>query len=66
MSVQFDEIEAAVAALRNGGAVIVVDENERETECDLVFAAEYATTELMAFTVRNGSGIVGVAMPGEV
>lgn len=66
MTVRFDDISDAVAALAAGGAVIVVDENEREVECDLVFAAESATPELMAFLVRNSSGIVGVAMLGEV
>lgn len=65
MTVRFDDISSAVAALAAGGAVIVVDENDREDECDLVFAAECATPELMAFLVRNSSGIVGVAMPGE-
>lgn len=65
MTVRYDEITDAIAALAAGGAVIVVDENEREVECDLVFAAELATAELMTFLVRNSSGIVGVAMPGE-
>jgi 3,4-dihydroxy 2-butanone 4-phosphate synthase/GTP cyclohydrolase II len=66
MTVRFDEIPAAVAALAAGRAVIVIDENEREVECDLVFAAELATPSLMAFLVRNSSGIVAVAMPGDV
>jgi len=65
MTVRFDDIPAAVSALAAGGAVIVVDENEREVECDLVFAAELATPALMSFLVRNSSGIIGVAMPGE-
>ena len=65
MTVRFDDISAAIAALAADRAVIVVDENEREVECDLVFAAESATPELMAFLVRNSSGIVGVAMQGD-
>ncbi|MHB0929295.1 MAG: 3,4-dihydroxy-2-butanone-4-phosphate synthase [Candidatus Nanopelagicales bacterium] len=65
MTVRYDEIESAISALRESGAVIIVDENEREIECDLVFAAELATPELMNFMVRNGSGVVGVALPGE-
>lgn len=64
METRFDDIDVALRALASGGAVIVVDENERETECDLVFPAQRATVELMAFLVRNSSGIVGVAMPG--
>ena len=65
MTVRFDDISIAVAALAAGAAIVVVDENEREVECDLVFAAELATPTLMTFLVRNTSGIVGVAMPGE-
>lgn len=66
MTIRFDDIPSAIAALAAGGAVIVVDENEREDECDLVFAAESATAAQIAFLVRNSSGIVGVAMPGDV
>lgn len=65
VTVRFDDIDAAVASLRAGGSVVVVDENARETECDLVFAAATVTDAQMAFLVRNSSGIVGVAMPGE-
>lgn len=65
MTVRFDDIADGVAALAAGQAVVVVDENDREDECDLVFAAQAATPELMTFLVRNTSGIVGVAMPGE-
>ncbi len=65
MTPRYDDIPKALAALASGRAIVVVDENDRETECDLVFAAECATTELMAFLVRNTSGVVGVAMPGE-
>lgn len=66
MTVPFDSIETALRALAAGQAIVVVDENAREVECDLVFAAEHATPALMAFLVRHSSGIVGVAMPGEV
>lgn len=65
MSQHNDAVAAAVEALRGGSPVIVIDENPRETECDLVFPAETATVEQVAFMVRNSSGIVGVAMPGE-
>ena len=65
MTVQYDTIDAALDAIRAGRSVIVVEEGDREIECDLVFAAEFATTEAMAFLVRNTTGVVGVAMPGE-
>jgi 3,4-dihydroxy 2-butanone 4-phosphate synthase / GTP cyclohydrolase II len=52
--------------LRAGRPIIVVDDEDRENEGDLVFAAEAATTELLAFTIRHTGGIVCLAMPDEV
>lgn len=57
-------VEAAVAAIGAGHAVVVTDATDREDEGDLVFAAEHATAELVAFTVRHGSGVVCVPMEG--
>src|SRR5689334_337797 len=59
----FDEIETAVADIAAGRAVIVVDDADRENEGDLIFAAEHATPELLAFMVRHTSGFVCVPMP---
>jgi 3,4-dihydroxy 2-butanone 4-phosphate synthase/GTP cyclohydrolase II len=56
--VSLDTIEDAIAAIKAGRAVIVVDDEDRENEGDLVFAAEVATPELLAFTVRHTSGYV--------
>ncbi|GAA0930691.1 bifunctional 3,4-dihydroxy-2-butanone-4-phosphate synthase/GTP cyclohydrolase II [Virgisporangium aurantiacum] len=53
-----DPIETAVEAIAAGRAVIVVDDEDRENEGDLIFAAEHATPELMAFMVRYTSGFV--------
>jgi 3,4-dihydroxy 2-butanone 4-phosphate synthase/GTP cyclohydrolase II len=61
---QFDPIERAVAEIRAGKAVLVVDDEDRENEGDLVFAASKATPELVAFMVRHTSGVVCVSMPG--
>jgi len=55
-----------LAELRAGRPVIVVDDEDRENEGDLVFAAEHATPDLLAFTIRHTGGIVCVAMPDEV
>ncbi|RBY78878.1 3,4-dihydroxy-2-butanone-4-phosphate synthase [Geodermatophilus sp. TF02-6] len=55
-------VERAVRDIRAGKAVVVVDGTDREDEGDLVFAAEAATPELLAFTVRHGSGFVCVPM----
>jgi 3,4-dihydroxy 2-butanone 4-phosphate synthase/GTP cyclohydrolase II len=58
----FATIEQAVADLAAGRAVIVVDDEDRENEGDLIFAAELATPELMAFMVRYTSGFVCVPL----
>lgn len=63
--IHLDRIEDAVAAIAAGRPVIVADDAERENEGDIVFAAEDATTELMAFTIRYTGGYVCVAMPSE-
>lgn len=58
-------IEQALDALRAGKPVVVVDDEDRENEGDLILAAERATTEAIAFMVRHGSGVICVALPGE-
>ncbi|MUL40871.1 bifunctional 3,4-dihydroxy-2-butanone-4-phosphate synthase/GTP cyclohydrolase II [Streptomonospora sp. PA3] len=60
-----DDIAGAVADIAAGRPVIVVDDEDRENEGDIVFAAEAATPELLAFTVRHTSGLVCVPMLGE-
>jgi 3,4-dihydroxy 2-butanone 4-phosphate synthase / GTP cyclohydrolase II len=66
MSVRLDTIERAVADIAAGKAVVVVDDEDRENEGDLIFAAGKATPELMAFTIRHSSGVVCVSMPAEL
>lgn len=61
-----DNLTAATAALTAGAYVIVLDENPRETEAALIFPAATATAEQMAFLMRNSTGIIGVAVPGDV
>ena len=60
----FDTIEFAVSEIAAGRAVVVVDDEDRENEGDLIFAAELATPELVAFTVRYSSGVICVALAG--
>ncbi|HVF04698.1 MAG TPA: bifunctional 3,4-dihydroxy-2-butanone-4-phosphate synthase/GTP cyclohydrolase II [Frankiaceae bacterium] len=59
---KLDPIEQAVAAIAAGKAVVVVDDADRENEGDLIFAAELATPELVAFMVRYTSGYICVAL----
>lgn len=63
-AVRMDSIEDAIAAIRDGRAVIVVDDEDRENEGDMIFAASKATTELTAFMIRYTSGYICVGMEG--
>ncbi|MGY1632177.1 3,4-dihydroxy-2-butanone-4-phosphate synthase, partial [Geodermatophilus sp. SYSU D01186] len=58
-------VEAAIAAVRAGRPVVVLDDEDRENEGDLIFASELATPELVAFMVRYTSGYICVAVTEE-
>ena len=64
-TVRLDSIERAVADIREGKAVVVIDDEDRENEGDLIFAASKATPELMGFLVRHSSGYVCAPITGE-
>lgn len=57
-----DTVAEAVQAIRAGGAVVVVDDADRENEGDIVFAAEHASPALMGWTIRHSSGVVCVPL----
>jgi 3,4-dihydroxy 2-butanone 4-phosphate synthase/GTP cyclohydrolase II len=61
----FDRIEDALQAMTRGEMVVVVDDEDRENEGDLILAAEHATPAAIAFMVRYTSGMLCVALPGE-
>ena len=61
----FSSIEDAVEDIRNGGMIIVVDDDSRENEGDLVIAACKATTEAINFMVRRARGLVCVPLAKE-
>ncbi|KAI7727980.1 hypothetical protein M8C21_002825 [Ambrosia artemisiifolia] len=61
----FSSIADAIEDIRQGKMVVVVDDECRENEGDLIMAAECATPEAMAFIVKHGTGIVCVSMKGE-
>lgn len=65
-SIRLDSVERAIADIAAGKAVVVVDDEDRENEGDIIFAAAKATPELMAFTIRHSSGVICVPMPGEM
>ncbi|MGA1248578.1 MAG: 3,4-dihydroxy-2-butanone-4-phosphate synthase, partial [Candidatus Nanopelagicales bacterium] len=64
-SIKLDSIQDAIHDIRHGKAVVVVDDEERENEGDLIFAAQLATNELMGFMVRHTSGVICVPMMGD-
>lgn len=61
----FATIPEAVAAMARGEIVVVVDDEDRENEGDLIMAAEFATPEKIAFFVRHTSGVICVPLLGE-
>ncbi len=61
----FERVEHALDALREGRGVMVLDDEDRENEGDMIFAAETMTVEQMALTIRHGSGIVCLCLTEE-
>jgi len=57
-----NSVEEILADLRAGRMVIVMDDEDRENEGDLIMAAERATAEAVAFMIRHTSGIICVPM----
>ncbi|MFW2383852.1 MAG: bifunctional 3,4-dihydroxy-2-butanone-4-phosphate synthase/GTP cyclohydrolase II [Acidimicrobiales bacterium] len=54
----FDSIPDAIAAIGRGEIVVVVDDEDRENEGDLIMAAQFATEEKMGFFVNHTSGVI--------
>ena len=62
---KFAEVDEIVAAVGRGEMVIMVDDEDRENEGDLIFAAEAADTQKMGFVLRHSSGIICLPIEGE-
>lgn len=62
----FAPIPDALEALRQGNMIIVVDDEQRENEGDLVVAAEHMTTEKMAFFIRHTGGVVCLSLSNAI
>src|SRR5215467_4206822 len=58
----FAPIPDLVTDIRAGRMVVIVDDEDRENEGDLIMAAEHATSEAVAFMIRHTSGIICVPM----
>ena len=57
-------LSEALSQLRKGGMIILVDDEDRENEGDLVMAAEFATPEAVNFMARFGRGLICMPMAG--
>ncbi|HIF9064537.1 TPA: 3,4-dihydroxy-2-butanone-4-phosphate synthase [Photobacterium damselae] len=61
----FERVEIALNAIRQGKGVLVVDDEDRENEGDIIFAAETLTSQQMAIMIRECSGIVCLCLTEE-
>jgi 3,4-dihydroxy 2-butanone 4-phosphate synthase/GTP cyclohydrolase II len=62
---QFDSIADGLAAIRNGEMIVVVDDENRENEGDLICAAQFATPQQINFMATEARGLICLAMEGE-
>ena len=62
---RLDSIEDAILAIRDGKQVVVVDDEDRENEGDLIFAGAKSTPEAIGFMNRYTSGVICVPMEGQ-
>lgn len=59
---KFSTIESAIADFKKGGIVVVVDDEDRENEGDMIFSAQKSTPDLVNFLAKNARGLVCVPM----
>lgn len=64
-SFQFDSIDAALADLKAGRSIVVVDDESRENEGDLICAAQFATPDMINFMAVYARGLICLAMMGD-
>jgi 3,4-dihydroxy 2-butanone 4-phosphate synthase / GTP cyclohydrolase II len=62
---KFSTIESAIADFKKGKCVIVMDDEDRENEGDLIYSAEKSTPELVNFLIKHTSGVICVPMEDE-
>ena len=59
---EYNTVEEALEALRNGEIILVTDDEDRENECDMICAAEFATTENVNFMAAHAKGLICMPM----
>lgn len=57
-TIQLNTIEEAIADIKNGKVIIVVDDENRENEGDFIAAAEMVTPEMINFMAKHGRGLI--------
>jgi 3,4-dihydroxy 2-butanone 4-phosphate synthase/GTP cyclohydrolase II len=64
-TMEFGTVEQAIADIKAGKMILVADDEDRENEGDLIFAAQLVTPELINFMIREARGWVCLALTGE-
>ncbi|MFN9546667.1 MAG: bifunctional 3,4-dihydroxy-2-butanone-4-phosphate synthase/GTP cyclohydrolase II [Cyanobacteriota bacterium] len=64
-TLRFDSIADGLAAIRNGESIVVVDDENRENEGDLICAAQFATPQQINFMATEARGLICLALEGE-
>lgn len=62
---EFDSIDSALADLKAGRALVVVDDENRENEGDVICAAQFATPDMINFMAVEARGLICLAMTGD-
>jgi 3,4-dihydroxy 2-butanone 4-phosphate synthase / GTP cyclohydrolase II len=62
---QFDSIDGALADIKAGRSIVVVDDENRENEGDLICAAQFATPDMINYMAVQARGLICLAMTGE-
>ena len=65
LAIEFDSIDAALAEIKAGRSIVVVDDENRENEGDLICAAQFATPDIINFMAVHARGLICLAMTGE-
>jgi 3,4-dihydroxy 2-butanone 4-phosphate synthase / GTP cyclohydrolase II len=64
-SFQFDSIDSALAEIKAGRMVVVVDDENRENEGDVICASQFATPDIINFMAVNARGLICLALTGQ-
>ena len=61
-----DRVEQAINDIKNGKMVVMVDDENRENEGDLVFAATFSDTQKVNFAITHAKGVLCLALNDEI